>query len=251
MLPCRYSAWDYRRIDVPAAGSKQRKLHVSLGDVPLHLRGGTIVPMQLQPAMVARDVRLSPITLVVALPASAASTQGEGGAIGGGAGSSPVPAYALEEVCNAARASNSDKLVACGYVFMDGGDELTVTTDNSIQVGWSGFNPCPAGWQHVQYTQACIVEGSRLQHCRVGSNPDGRLATTWQNIAIADLSTVCRLGFHVCQLAPYPSWSVLVYPLSPCTAGVVHGGGVARWHLRHHQQLSDIKHRPGLWPAAR
>jgi hypothetical protein len=94
-----------------------------LGDVPLHLRGGTIVPMQKRPALVARDVRLSPLTLVVALPTSAATE-----AVG------PVPAYALEETCNAARALNPGRRVACGNLFMDSGDDIAVSTDNSVQV---------------------------------------------------------------------------------------------------------------------
>lgn len=77
--------------------------------------------MQHQPALVTRDVRLSPVTLVVALPSAAD-------------GASAVPAYALEESCNAARAQNLDKRVSCGYLFMDSGDETAVTANNSLQV---------------------------------------------------------------------------------------------------------------------
>jgi len=118
---CRYSVWDYSRLDIAAAGSKKRKLQVPMGEVALHLRGGTIVPMQQQPALVARDVRLSPITLVVALP-SAQSASGS------------LPAYSLDESCAAVRAFNPGKLVSCGYLFMDSGEDVTVTSDNSVQV---------------------------------------------------------------------------------------------------------------------
>jgi hypothetical protein len=94
-----------------------------MGDVALHLRGGTIVPMQQQhPAMVTRDVRLSPVTLVVALPSARE-----------GIDTSLLP-YAMEETCEAAHQSHSDKLVSCGYMFMDSGDDVTVTADNAVQV---------------------------------------------------------------------------------------------------------------------
>jgi hypothetical protein len=93
-----------------------------MGDVALHLRGGTIVPMQQQPAMVTRDVRLSPVTLVVALPSAASARD------------TSLHPYALEETCGAARQTHSDKLVSCGYMFMDSGDDITVTAQNSVQV---------------------------------------------------------------------------------------------------------------------
>jgi hypothetical protein len=82
--------------------------------------------MQQQPALVTRDVRLSPVTLVVALPSAADNA-------------SAVRAYALEESCNAARAQYHGKRVACGYLFMDSGDEIAVTADNSIQVRASAW----------------------------------------------------------------------------------------------------------------
>jgi hypothetical protein len=85
--------------------------------------------MQLKPALVARDVRLSPITLVVALPSGSTAGDIESSMSGG-----PAPAHALDEACNAARGMNADKLVSCGYVFMDSGDEIAVGTDNSMQV---------------------------------------------------------------------------------------------------------------------
>lgn len=96
--------------------------------------------MQLQPALVARDVRLSPITLVVALPSGSTAGDIETSMSGG-----PVPAHALDEACNAARGMNADKLVSCGYVFMDSGDEIAVGTDNSMQVSLGcEYTPIPA-----------------------------------------------------------------------------------------------------------
>lgn len=94
-----------------------------MGDVALHLRGGTIVPMQQQSALVARDVRLAPITLVVALPAPA-STQDK----------TSTPAYGLEEHCAGMRAFHPGKQVSCGYVFMDSGEDVSISPDTSVQV---------------------------------------------------------------------------------------------------------------------
>jgi hypothetical protein len=102
---------------------------VPYGDIAVHLRGGTIVPMQ-EPALVTRDVRLSPITLVVALPAprQASSASSAVGAL---------PPYSQDEACAGAYSRSPDQLVSCGYIFMDSGEELQVTRDNSIQVSMS------------------------------------------------------------------------------------------------------------------
>lgn len=72
--------------------------------------------------MVTGDVRMSPVTLIVALPTAATEQD------------TSLPPYALEETCEAARQSHSDKLVSCGYLFMDSGEDIAVTTDNSAQV---------------------------------------------------------------------------------------------------------------------
>lgn len=116
-----YSAWDYRRLDMPQGGPV--KLRVPVGDIAIHYRGGSIIPMQ-QYAPVTRDVRLSPITLVILLPAQP-SAGGPGG---------PVPPYALEPTCAAVHARNTGKLVSCGFLFMDGGEDITVSPENSVQV---------------------------------------------------------------------------------------------------------------------
>lgn len=102
------------------------RLRVPVGDIAVHYRGGSIIPMQ-QYAPVTRDLRLSPITLVVALP----STPSAGRVTGAG----PVPPYALEPACAAAHARSPGQLVSCGFLFMDGGEDITVSTDNSVQVG--------------------------------------------------------------------------------------------------------------------
>jgi hypothetical protein len=118
-----YSAWDYSRMDVPQGAPV--KLRVPVGDIAVHYRGGSIVPMQ-QYAAVTKDVRLSPITLVVALP-----SQPSNGRV---STMSPVPPYALEQTCAVAHARNADQLVSCGFLYMDGGEDITVSTDNSVQV---------------------------------------------------------------------------------------------------------------------
>lgn len=127
---CRYSAWDFSKIEVDGTNTRQ-KLDVPLGDVPVHIRGGTIVPMQ-SPALVTRDVRLAPVSLVVALSHQPCSNPlGFTG---------PLPPYVHEETCANVYSRNRGQLVSCGYVFMDGGEDLDISTENSVQVS----NDCRA-----------------------------------------------------------------------------------------------------------
>jgi alpha-glucosidase (family GH31 glycosyl hydrolase) len=60
-----YSLWGDASVD---AGDKgvTRTLTAPLGDVPVHARGGKILPMQ-RPALLTRDVRNSPLRLMVHL----------------------------------------------------------------------------------------------------------------------------------------------------------------------------------------
>lgn len=169
-------------------GSKVRKLRVPLGDVPLHLRGGTIVPMQKRPALVARDVRLLPVTLVVALP-SAASIEAVG----------PVPAYALEESCNAARAQNLGRRVACGNLFMDSGEDLAVSTDNSVQVRCVGQKDSPL--VHLAAGPACSTSSTHT--------------CSWANVPRQQVLTRVLLCLVV----------LLLFLSLARNAGVVHGSG--------------------------
>lgn len=57
------------------------ELDAPLGTIPLHMLGGTILPMQ-RAGMTTSEVKASPLTLVVALPwpAEPAGAAGEGGA---------------------------------------------------------------------------------------------------------------------------------------------------------------------------
>jgi hypothetical protein len=80
-----------------------------------------------EPALITRDVRLSPITLVVAMPAQPCT-----GPLGF---SGPLPPYVHEEACANVYSRNRGTLVSCGYVFMDSGEDLDISADNSLQVG--------------------------------------------------------------------------------------------------------------------
>lgn len=61
-----HSIWDNTSVDAGNTGCI-KTLHAPLGDVPVHVRGGSVVPMQ-QAALVTEDVRSSPLTLLIALP---------------------------------------------------------------------------------------------------------------------------------------------------------------------------------------
>jgi hypothetical protein len=119
-----YSAWDYSPLIIEGSNGQAVEMEVPLGEIPVHYRGGTVVPLQ-QYAPVTRDVRYSPVTLVVALPSSTAAEEAAAGV---------VAPYHAEDFCRSAREQNADRLVACGVLFMD--DEVdapVVTADNSLQ----------------------------------------------------------------------------------------------------------------------
>lgn len=99
-------------------------MEVPLGDIAVHYRGGAIVPLQPY-AQVTRDIRLAPITLLVTLPSQPAGKTDA---------AVPLPPYAHERACAAARARNEGQLVSCGLLYMDKGDDIEVTPDNTLQV---------------------------------------------------------------------------------------------------------------------
>lgn len=127
-----YSAWDYSRLD--STGQAVR-MDVPLGDIAVHLRGGAIVPMQ-QYAPVTRDMRWSPVNLVVALPAATATTAPAGSPAAAPAG--PVLPYDLDQQCAQAREQNTDKLVSCGLLYAD--DDAPEASDaNSLQAWFTAL----------------------------------------------------------------------------------------------------------------
>lgn len=118
-----YSVWDYSQLSVPKG--QEVELDLPLGEIGAHLRGGAVVPMQ-QYHQVTRDLRLSAITLVVALPSDVATGTKDV--------SGPLPPYYQEETCAAAHGKNAGQLVSCGLLYMDKGDNVVVSPDNSVQV---------------------------------------------------------------------------------------------------------------------
>lgn len=118
------------------------EMEVPLGDIAVHYRGGAVIPMQPY-AKVTRDIRLAPVTLLVTLPAEPA---------GAAATAGPLPPFAHEEACVAALAENEGQLVSCGLLYMDQGDNIEVSADNTVQVGWSGsiLAICQCGLPVVQ-----------------------------------------------------------------------------------------------------
>jgi Glycosyl hydrolases family 31 len=125
-----YDAWDYSRLaDVPVGGGLVH-LPMPLGEIGLHYRGGSIVPIQ-RYAPATRDVRYSAVTLVIALPDAAdAAAAVNGSAASAGA----LPPYAAEPACVAARATAAaGSRTACGLLFMDSEDDpLALGPSNSL-----------------------------------------------------------------------------------------------------------------------
>lgn len=127
-----YSAWDYDMLHV----KKGRKVQMDApyGHIPVHLRGGAIVPMQKTTSlpMVTRDVRYNPVTLVVTLPAETSwGAAGVAAAVKDAAG--PLPPYILEEPCATAHKKANGKYVSCGLLYMDQ-DEQVISANNTLQV---------------------------------------------------------------------------------------------------------------------
>eukprot|EP00775_Hariotina_reticulata_P010096 gene10096-10252_t len=125
-----YSAWDYSSLNIPRGRSVA--LDVPLGDIAIHYRGGTILPMQ-QYSPITKDIRFSPITLIVALPSKPST--GEAAAL-----DRPLQPYALEDACAAAYKSSAGQLVSCGFLFADSEEDLPeASTENSVQVWYTAI----------------------------------------------------------------------------------------------------------------
>ncbi|KAF8062771.1 Alpha-glucosidase [Scenedesmus sp. PABB004] len=126
-----YSAWDYSRLSVPAGRVVQ--LAAPLGEVPVHFRGGAVLATQPARALVTRDVRFTPVTLVVTLPAVPSGPRGAAAGRGAAPRRRALAPYELEPECAAAHAANPGRLVSCGLLYQDD-DALAVTPDNSLLV---------------------------------------------------------------------------------------------------------------------
>lgn len=120
-----YSAQDYSPMFIEGSTGQAVQMEVPLGEIAVHYRGGTIIPVQ-QYAPVTREVRYSAVTLVVALPSNTAGEESSSTVV--------VPPYATEQFCRTAREQNPNYLVSCGTIFMDSeADAPVVTADNSVQ----------------------------------------------------------------------------------------------------------------------
>jgi hypothetical protein len=103
-----------------------RELNIPLGDVAVHYRGGAIIPMQ-RYANVTRDVRYTPVTLIVTLPLEVSGAKRAGKAI------QAVAPYADQAACAAVHAANAGRLVSCGLLYADR-DTVEVNSNNTVQV---------------------------------------------------------------------------------------------------------------------
>lgn len=117
---CRYNAWNSSRLD--STGQYIRHT-VPLGDVAVHFRGGSVIPMQPY-ASLTKSVRYAPVTLVVTLPGHPSGAPG-----------APLPPFINEEACAAVHAAHPGQLVSCGLLFMDTEDDVDLTPANSLEVG--------------------------------------------------------------------------------------------------------------------
>jgi len=132
-----YSLWD----DAQAVqGPGPARLPAPLGHVPLHIAGGSIVPMQ-RPANTTAAVAASPVTLVLAL--AAPGTLGGSGSSGGVYGQEEWCRRALRGAAAAAPAlvgsGGSSLLLACGMLYTDDGEALEVDGPDSLQLLFSSI----------------------------------------------------------------------------------------------------------------
>ncbi|KAF6262255.1 glycosyl hydrolases family 31-domain-containing protein [Scenedesmus sp. NREL 46B-D3] len=134
----------------PVRGPTMQSLHVPVGDVPLHVRGGSIVPMQ-RAASLTDEVRKSPVTLVVALEHEGtqqpvATTPERCMTIGTGAvghyqtsASADAGDAETAAVASSVAAGSGMRTVACGQLYVDdagGADAWAVTVNgNKLAAG--------------------------------------------------------------------------------------------------------------------
>ncbi|KAF6264757.1 glycosyl hydrolases family 31-domain-containing protein, partial [Scenedesmus sp. NREL 46B-D3] len=121
-----YDLWDQT---LTLQGPKTQTLEAPIGDIPLHLRGGSVLSLQ-QPASTTAAVRESPLTLLLALDKSG-SEGSTGQELQGSTTlqercSTVVPADALMAAQGAGSSSSTMQLVGCGLLYMDAGDSIEV-----------------------------------------------------------------------------------------------------------------------------
>eukprot|EP00879_Flechtneria_rotunda_P023144 GHRR01024469.1.p1 GENE.GHRR01024469.1~~GHRR01024469.1.p1 ORF type:complete len:558 (+),score=128.89 GHRR01024469.1:1351-3024(+) len=123
-----YSAWDYKPLALQQGQTIDQ--YVPLGDIAVHYRGGTIIPLQ-QYAPVTPTIRYSPITLVVAVPSSTAGSTASS--------SKTTPPYALDPECSIVRTANPGSLVSCGVIFMDTEVDGPLQPDSYLEVWYAAI----------------------------------------------------------------------------------------------------------------
>jgi hypothetical protein len=97
------------------AGGKNVTLDAPAGHVPLHIRGGSVIPLQ-EPGMTVAAVRGTPLTLRVALPELASMQHG---VLGGRCGAA---ARKLQMVVS----HRGKAAAACGELYFDDGVSIQV-----------------------------------------------------------------------------------------------------------------------------
>lgn len=131
---------------------KSRKLDIPLGDVAVHYRGGAIIPTQ-RYANVTRDVRYSPVTLIVTLPLEVSAPTKDNKTLQG------VAPYANEEACAAVHAANAGRLVSCGLLYADS-DTVEVNSKNTVQVSSARY------YARLMFYSWCVETLDHLCCCR-------------------------------------------------------------------------------------
>ncbi|KAK9814514.1 hypothetical protein WJX72_007179 [[Myrmecia] bisecta] len=181
-----YSVWDHRPVDARAGGVNVT-LAAPLGEVPVHVRAGSVVPLQ-QAGMTTAAVKASALTLLAALrpplahlgiqhgsPSASQDAQGQ-------APRAPADHAPADADCRGswAAAADTGAAVACGKLFVDDGVQAEEDAKRSGSMHFVASVRRPAGSAsvlglvEVRFADNEHINGNLTDWCRNTPFPELR-----------------------------------------------------------------------------